>query len=109
MKSNIFVLLLVLFLSGCTVLYSEPALWKSRAGKMYQFNAEYEMGTTGRRINIYCNGKKIMVGKAHYWPKRLTMTTDIDGMQAAAVCGGQEGAKICEILISGEHVAKLRF
>jgi len=109
MKIKLSMLLLVVIVSGCTVLYSEPSTWTASNGKLYQFSAEYEMGTTGRRINIYCNGEKVMVGKAHYWSKRLTMTTVIDNMQTAAACGGEGGAKVCNITMSGETVAKLKF
>jgi hypothetical protein len=101
---------LAIAFSGCTVLYSTASTWiNPDNSNIYQFNAEYATGSTGRKIVIFCNGKKLMVGKAHYWSKRITMTSELDGKPIAAECGGEDGARICVISVSGEKIAQLKF
>jgi hypothetical protein len=109
MNKYVVMCLFCLMVSGCSMIYSEPSTWTSPEGKIYQFHAELEQGTTSRRIHIYCNGEKIMAKAAHHWSKRLTMTTELDGKQVAAVCGGKDGARTCTIYVSGEEVAALKF
>ncbi|MEW8437521.1 MAG: hypothetical protein AB2689_05130 [Candidatus Thiodiazotropha taylori] len=105
------ILLLALFLSsGCTALYSTADTWTSPDSEIiYQFNAEYRTGTTGRLIIIYVNGHKLMAGKAHYWSKRLTMTSELEGKPVAAECGGNDEKRTCTITVGGDKVALLKF
>lgn len=94
---------------GCTTLYSTPATWKANEGKVYQFTAHSRLGFSGRAVDIFVNGQKLMTAKARYWAKQITMTSELDGQQVAAVCGGEEGARSCVITVSGEQVASLKF
>jgi hypothetical protein len=109
MKQVASLVLAQLLLAGCTVLYSTPATWTNAEAKLYQFTAQSRLGFTGRKVYIFCNGQKLMSGKAHYWSKRITMTAELDGKQVSAECGGEDGPSRCVVSVSGHEVANLKF